>query len=410
MKDSMNYEEITDYLESQHSFHELSYLRNALALLKLHIDPEKVILIAGTNGKGTTGATLQTLLHSAGKNVGFFSSPHLEEATERIKFNCRDISKEDFCKIFNYVYEKTQSLQLSYFEHLTLMASYYFFECQKDLDFAILEVGLGGTFDATNIIPHKYCIITSISFDHEDILGNNLIDISKNKFGIISQNNIVFHTSFPVEIQSLIPDYAAKFNAKFIQAYDYSMHVDTSGEEPIFSVSTKIGDFVMNLPGKRAAENSVLALTAFDNLVGNSCNFLKAIKQVYWPGRMERIIYNHRRVYFSGDHNVDGVRSLIDLLKYYKYDAVHFVVGICFDKRYNEMLAMLQQVPRSHLYLTETPIKTLSIKKYGDFLKTAEISTPDPALAFQKALAKSQNSDIIITTGSLYLVGALKKF
>lgn len=401
----MNYEEIVDFLEKQKSFHKPEYLKRAFDLLELNIDSAKVILVAGTNGKGTTSATLQTLIFETGKNVGFFSSPHLEEITERIKFNCEDISAEDFCEIFHYVHEKVKDFQLSFFEYLTFMAAYYFFS-QKNVDFAIFEVGLGGTFDTTNIIPHKYCVITSISYDHENVLGNSLLDIAKNKFGIISQDNIVFHTHFSEEIQKMIPEYAEKFNAKFIPIYDYSMQVDISGDEPVFNVSTKVGNFSMNLPGCRAAENSTLALTAFDNIVENSANYLYAIKKVYWSGRMEKL----GSIYFSGDHNVDGIKSLIDLLQYYKYENVHFIVGICFDKRYDEMLTMLLNVPNSHLYLTETPVKTLPLEKYGKFLQKADFASSNPVESVQEAKKKAKRNDIIIVTGSLYLVGKLKKF
>lgn len=406
----MNYLEIIDYLEIQQSFHDIEYLRSALNILELHIDPSKVILIAGTNGKGTTAATLQTLLVAASKNVGFYSSPHLEETTERIKFNCIDISKEDFCHIFHKIYEKLKHMQLSHFEYLTMIAAYYFFKYKQNIDYAIFEVGLGGTFDATNVIPHNISVITKIAFDHENILGNSIIDIAKNKFGIISQNNTVFHANFSPAIRKIAKEYSKKFLAKFIKSYDYLLNVDTSKAIPIFHVSTSIGNFITNLPGKRAAENSVLALTVFDHLVKNASNFLGMIKNVYWPGRMEKIVYNKREIYLSGDHNVDGVKSLIDMLKYYHFQNVHFVIGICNDKNHHEMLQIFLDVPNSYLYLTETPTKTLTIHKYEEyFIEAARFVSASQIDTLNEAINNALKNDIIIVTGSLYLIGYIKK-
>ncbi|MDR2158041.1 MAG: hypothetical protein LBO02_01850, partial [Holosporaceae bacterium] len=134
---------IIRYLENQRGFHDVAVVKRALDALELNIDPKKTIVVAGTNGKGSTCATLQTLLTAARKNVGLYSSPHLVKINERIKFNEENISDEDFYNIFHIVHEKIKKYDPSYFEYLTLMAAYYFFAV-KDVDFAIFEVGLGG--------------------------------------------------------------------------------------------------------------------------------------------------------------------------------------------------------------------------------------------------------------------------
>ncbi len=406
----MKYKDIICYLENQKKSHDVAYIKMALDVFKLNIDPSKVIIVAGTNGKGTTCATLQTLLVEAGKNVGFFSSPHLEKTNERIKFNCIDISDNDFCNVFLKVHEKARNFDLSYFEYLTIMAAYYFFEYHKsDIDFAIFEVGLGGTLDATNAIPHNISVITKLGLEHEGALGNTLEEIAENKFGIISDNNIVFHTKFDPEIQKISEQYAKKYSAKLVEATSYSLHVDYSKKYPTFKVSSKFGHFNINLPGNRAAENSILAFTIFDYLIDNSEKFLYATERVFWPGRMEKVFYKNRDIFLSGDHNPQGTQSLLEILQYYEFSRVHFVVGICNDKNYVAILEILFNVPNANLYLTETPERPLHINEYGEkFINAARFVSSNAIESLDCAVKNASDEDLVIVTGSLYLVGFIK--
>lgn len=407
----MNYEEVVNFLEQQIESHSVNYLKNVLDLLKLKIDSKKVIIVAGTNGKGTTCATLQTLLTDAEKNVGFFSSPHLKKTTERIKFNGLDISENNFIEIFEKVKNKIGKYDLSHFEWLTFMATYYFFEI-KNVDFAIFEVGLGGTYDSTNVIPHNTSVITRLAMDHQDILGNTLEKIAENKFGIISDHNFVFHTEFPKNIRVMADEYAKKLNARFIKSCDFSVDVQKKNGEPTFFIDTPFfGRGKLNLPGKRAAENTALALTIFDHLVGNTKEHMQAIEKVKWPGRMNKVTYNKQNIFLSGDHNPNGIESLLDTLQYFDFEKVRFVVGICKDKEYQTMLQMLHVFPNSEIYLTETPVKTLHIDEYDENCKKfATYTSSSPTATLQKAINDASADDLIIVTGSLYLVGEIYKF
>ncbi|MBO4405227.1 MAG: hypothetical protein J5821_00670 [Alphaproteobacteria bacterium] len=209
--------EILSFLEKQREHHTPDEIKKCLKILGIKIPSEKVILVAGTNGKGTTCATLQTLLIAAGKNVGFFSSPHIIEINERIKYNGTDISDEDFSRIFGIIRAGLSDFRPSFFEYLTLIAAYYFY-FEKETDFAIFEIGLGGTLDATNAIDHDISVITRLGIEHEDILGKGLASIAENKFGIIRKNNSVFHTKFPEEISDIYLRYLTEKNAKFFEA------------------------------------------------------------------------------------------------------------------------------------------------------------------------------------------------
>jgi dihydrofolate synthase/folylpolyglutamate synthase len=166
----------------------------------------------------------------------------------------------------------------------------------------------------------------------------------------------------------------------------------------------------MNLPGKRAAENISLAATVFDHLIENAGRFLSAIENITWPCRMERVVYKNRDIFLSGDHNPHGVQSLTDILKHYSYEKIRFVVGVCYDKNYREMLRKLKNLKNSHIYLTETPIKTLPIKDYDPaFLEEADFVSSDPTAALDAAVSSAGCDDLVVVTGSLYLTGEIKK-
>ncbi|MDR0556155.1 MAG: hypothetical protein LBG20_04105 [Holosporaceae bacterium] len=406
-------QDIIRFLENQRRSHDVDMLKRSMVNFGLAIDQAKVIVVAGTNGKGSTCATLQTLLMASGKSVGFLSSPHLVRINERIKFNGQDISDEDFCKVFRAVHDKVQNFDLSYFEYLTMMAVYYFFSL-RNVDFALLEVGLGGTMDAVNAIPHQISVITKLGMDHGAILGDNILDIADNKFGIISEGNRVFHTKFSDDgIARLFKKIVNERDAIATEAYPYSCSVDLSDRYPSFYLDTLWGTFRMNLQGERAAENSALAITIFDYLQSGAVwQFLPALEHVIWPGRMQLINYRGQEVFLSGDHNPQGIQSLLDILQFYNFESLYFIVGICRDKNHHEMLSQLMHFRDSntHIYLTETPVKTLHLAEYDEiFRKTAKIMSPNPILALDKAIDEANSSPRpgIIVTGSLYLLGKI---
>ncbi|MDR2766239.1 MAG: hypothetical protein LBB63_02120 [Holosporaceae bacterium] len=407
----MTYEDIIHLLESSREYHDLDHLRSALAALRLEIDPSRVIIVAGTNGKGSTCAALQTLLLAAGRNVGFFSSPHLVKINERIKFNGQDVSDGEFCSLFWEVRERVGHLPLSHFEYLTLMAAHYFFRTHGGgIDFAIFEVGLGGALDATNVIPHGVSVITRLGLDHEIELGSRPKEIAANKFGIISPNNRVFHTKFRDSVvERLAREYAAKLPCDFAEACSYDFEVSRSGLRPTFRIGTEFGNFPMNLQGRRGAENAALAMTIFLHLLPDGRRFLPAIARVNWPGRMEAVVVDGVEVFLSGDHNPQGIESLLEILDHYEFEEVHFVVGIGREKNHREMLRMLSDRQNSHLYLTETPFKTLPLEDYDPkFAQRAAFRSKDPLETLRAALSRAKNHDLVVATGSLHLVGAIK--
>ena len=246
------------------------------------IDPNKVVVVAGTNGKGTTCAALESLLLAAHQRVGFYSSPHLVSTTERIRLNGADITETEFLTLFKQCLPLIEACGLSHFEALTLMAGHYFFSATwaHNLDFVVLEVGLGGSFDATNAFPHKYCGITKLGHDHVNILGNDLNEIARNKFGIVGNKNIVVHHKLPDEAVELKKKTQKLTNSNWVEAENYELKVKKG---PSYFMTYNGSTFQINLTGARAAENIMTAISLFQvlgfDLNGNIFNIFLCRKK-----------------------------------------------------------------------------------------------------------------------------------
>ena len=394
----------------------LEKMRVGIARLNpsLELDPRKIIVVAGTNGKGSVCASLEALLLDAGCKVGLYTSPHLEEITERIRINGEDISQEEFCSTYSRVAEITADLCLSHFEILTLMAVWVFYSKQnsRSLDWGLFEVGLGGLWDATNAIPHHHCVITSLGLDHQNLLGNSLQEIAWNKFGIVGQGSTVIHTPFVEEIRPLADQVKNATRSTWIPSIPFQHSILQNRAEPRTLLTTRWGQFPLALMGARAAENSALALTVFHQLGFNPADHLETLLKVRWPGRMEKIRPSSDQqaaIYLSGDHNVPGVRSLIELLSHYSWERLYLICGIGKDKESDPMLELLFSIRNAELFLTETPFKGHTLPEYGPWLQKASEALADPIACFEAANKKAGKSDLILVTGSLYLVGLLRK-
>lgn len=376
-------------------------------------DANKTIVVAGTNGKGSVCATLEALFLAAGETVGLYTSPHLVETTERIRVNGQDISQEIFCQAFGEVFKVIEDLHLSHFEALTLMAVWIFYSGKvvPSLNWFIFEVGLGGTWDATNAIPHNHCVITSLGLDHQNLLGNTIEEIAANKFGIVSKDALVVHSPLPKSTLDLANLTKEKTGSRWIESIPSSWKVDHSGIEPKFILKTQWGEFPLALAGPRAAQNSATALTLFESLGYRPEKYLFALDQVRWPGRMDRYLLPNCNcpIYLSGDHNPDGIKSLLELLQHFPRNHLHILVGIVKDKDLFGILSPLLAIPNSSMYLTETPFRTRSLKEYGEWLDRADKAWSDPREALNYIASKANSTDMILITGSLYLVGFLKK-
>lgn len=379
------------------------------------MDASKIIVVAGTNGKGTTCAALESLLIEAGQNVGFYSSPHLVSTTERIRIAKQPISERKFVEVFEECLELIRQCELSHFEALTLMAGHYFFSEQhrkQPLDFVILEVGLGGSFDATNAFPHKYNIITKLGMDHTNILGSRLSDIASNKFGIVTKKSIVVHQPLASELAEVKALVKKETNSNWIESDKCGFRVDKAGALPRYFITVENSEIEINIAGKRAAENIMNAVTLFQILGFDLRPHKQALNRIDWPGRMQKITWPGLKcpLFLSGDHNEQGVESLIEILQDFHWRTLHLIVGIGTDKAVAVMLERLCGLSSMKLYLTETPFKGLGIEKYpASFLDLAVAKDKDIKSLLEAVAKTADSDDLCIVTGSLYLVGLVLK-
>lgn len=388
----------------------LGVIHEALGQLKHPIDPRKVVLIAGTNGKGSTAASLEALLLSAGKKVGLYTSPHLMDTVERIRLNGREIQRSEFVELFQKVNEEVGNPHLTHFEMLTLMAHQFF--ALKEVDYALFEVGLGGTWDATNAIPHHFCAIAEISFDHQHILGDTLEEIAANKFGIVSQGSQVVHLPLDSSLESLAGQTRDRTGSDWTvvkRCEGEWIDADHALKEPSYKLRTPWGEVFPALIGQRMCRNLSLALTVFEKLGFDPMNFLSALEKIRWGGRMERLDYKGFPVSLSGDHNEQGIQSLLEILPHFKWNTLHILAGVGIRKDLNPILRALFDIPRSRLILTQPSFQGRSKEEYGDWIERAAAFYPSPSEALDRILEQARDGDRVLVSGSLYLVGDIRK-
>ncbi len=391
----------------------LETTREALARLSLSIDPRRVVVVAGTNGKGSTCAALETLLSHTGSRVGLYTSPHLVETTERIRVAGADVTPEIFVRAMDAVFEKTAGIRLTHFEALTLMAAWVFFsgKCGEPVDHAIFEVGLGGLWDSTNAIPHHYSVITALGLDHQNLLGPTINDIARNKLGIVSEGATVVHAPLPPETRELVRETRARTRSRWVECVPHGSGVDaipeSSEDEPRYSISTPWGEAPLALPGPRGAQNAAVALTLFQAMGFDPRDHLAALSEIRWAGRMQRLhgARSLAPVYLSGDHNPQGIASLLELLPAYPRTRLHVLAGVGKDKDVDGVLGPLSRMPDVTLYLTVPPFKGRTLEEYGEWRERAQGAWSSPAEAFAQVTRLARPGEMVLVTGSLYLVG-----
>lgn len=383
----------------------LEPLKKALKHSKLLplIDPQKNIVVAGTNGKGSVCATLSALLTHSKVRVGLYTSPHLVSLTERFRIQDQDINEDLLLKAYQEVLPLIEEFNLSHFESLTLMAAWIFFSGKSSpaVDYAIWEVGMGGLWDASNAIDHHFCGITKLGLDHQFFLGNDLQAIANQKFGIISPKAQVVFSPMDKNLESLRDEKSKELNCQWYELPHYEL-------EGINHLKTIWGEVQINMFGYRAAENTIHALKLFELMGFNPKDHLDALTKVHWPGRFSLSHWPNLKcpLYLSGDHNAQGVESLLEILNNFKWKKIHIIVGIGIDKDAEYILQKLDSLPRSLLYLTETSLKPLALEDYPSFYKKKSL-LQDKSLfnLLTQITLMAQEEDLVLITGSLYLIG-----
>ncbi len=380
----MNYDEAIQELTSKGRFHidlGLDRIRKVLERLGNPQESLKCIHVAGTNGKGSVCAILNSILIEAGYKVGLYTSPHIYDYTERIKVNNQEISKGEFIQIFEEVLDKSKDVELTEFEILTIMGFLYF--KKNNVDYVVLETGLGGRLDATNVIKSNICsVITQIDLDHTDRLGATKDDIAFEKAGIIKENCPLI-TSMGYEV---IKDRADELNSMLIFVAPFAE------EEYIQSLSLK---------GQHQAENLALCLNVINYLFKNISRetILSALKKVKNPFRFE--YFEDKNLIVDAAHNPNGIMALKNNLDlYFPNVKRRFVFGCLRTKDYEKMMKILFE-QGDEIYLCEFD--------YKDACSYEELSKKCPYQTKKYSDdIKLTNDKLNIICGSFYMIGKIK--
>ena len=387
----MNYKQILKELYGLDSPKFKQTLINQKNLLKRLHNPEKklkCIHVTGTNGKGSVCAMLSSILTDADYKVGMYTSPHLKRFNERIRVNNKLISDKDI--VSYYLKVKPHITNQTFFEITTSMAFLYFFE--KKVDFVVLEVGLGGRLDSTNVITPLISIITNIGIEHTEHLGNTLEKIASEKAGIIKRNVPVVTSAKGVALDT-IKNISNKKNSKLFI---------------INKIKKKIK--LNNLKGNFQLLNAAIAEKAMEilknnyNIKINEKNIINGLKNAKWPGRFQ---YIGKNILVDCAHNPDGFKILVKELKNIHYKKLILVVGFSNDKDIKTISKVIKPLTDKTIITKSNNFKAADpriIKRYFN-KKSTIITNPKKALNYAKKIASK--NDLILVTGSIFLIGEL---
>ena len=404
--------EVEEWLHSRIGLNFRSGLGRMQRAVDLLGNPEKtypIIHVTGTNGKGSTIAFMRELFVTHGKKVGTFTSPHIISIHDRICINGQPIADEDFVRIANQVKEMEKILlethdQLSFFELLTLIALLYFKE--QGVDLVLLEVGIGGLLDTTNVVTGEIAVITSIGLDHQETLGDSLEEIAEQKAGIFKAGKQAVIAKLTPEAELVCQKRAKELAVELYQAgRDFTLKAG--------NFSSKLASFSqleIGLEGAYQPENASLALQTFLLFMTSREEKVEeelvrqALKETHWAGRLERI---RPQIYLDGAHNLPALTRLVEFIQgeIQQGYQVHVLFGALKRKDYQGMLAYLtEQLPQVELKVTGFD--------YQGSLEESDVSGYKLVDSYRDFISEfeenANNQDLLFVTGSLYFISEVR--
>lgn len=362
-------EEALQYIESKRVKRTLQQFQETIQKYHFNTNLKNVIHIAGTNGKGSTVNYLKDILVGHGYRVGTFTSPYMIVHNDRICINGQPISNADLLASINDLYPIIEQEQVSMFEIDILLMLQYF--NKQALDYHIIETGIGGRNDKTNIFNSKISAITNIGYDHQFMLGDTLLEIAAHKAGIIKEKQIFLTTETKEEVLSLFKDTCKSKNTTMKQV------------KPLMIES-------MLSKASYQKYNVALALAIAKECICLEASIVKqAIHDSMWPGRFEQF----GNIYLDGAHNIDGIKALVQTIKDNEFQNVGIIFSALQDKDIDEMLAILKDYP--------------VIEASFDDERSSFSNDVDFTVALQEA---RQQYSTIVVTGSLHFISTVRKY
>ena len=394
----------------------LDRMDRALALFD---HPEKTFPsfhIAGTNGKGSTAAMLHRILCWAGYRTALYTSPHLVSFTERMRIREEEITPAEVVALADEILHRTDAanVALTFFEIVTVMAFLYF--ARRQVDLAVIEVGLGGRFDATNLVHSVVSVITTVAKDHEAFLGSDIASIAREKGGIIKRGVPVICGALPPEAMNVIVEIAdANQSSFYVLDQNFTLKLKSAGAFDYKGTKWNLPDISVALHGAHQTRNAAVAIAALEIVSRrfpiSEVAIRSGLQNVTWPGRMEFMLTDPV-VIIDGAHNGEGIRVLIDELRQLRgAGRIKMLFAVMEDKDWRLMLDALAEVVDeivltrvSQLERSADPVQ-LGKQVAG---KLQYRVMPDPRLAVEFLVQSAASNDIIVITGSLYLLGEVR--
>ena len=406
-----------EWVQSQKRFSKKTNLDNMKYFCKLLCNPEssfKAIHVTGTNGKGSTVAMLTSVLMAKGYNVGTFTSPYIECFNERIAFNTKPIDDDDLLKMANRVIEIYPILEENnfpkptFFEFITLCAFCYF-KSLNNLDYAVIEVGMGGRLDSTNVITPIVSIITNVALDHMQILGNTKEAILKEKLGIVKDNIPVVCGLKEENLKMIATNVANIHNSQIVfPKYNEVKNVKCDLSKTCFTYQGQ--DYQLSLLGFHQVENALLVIETFnllkDDLKLSIQDLHNGLKNTKWVGRLEKI-NDDPVIYIDGGHNIDGISRITEFVKSLNIPNVRAVISISHDKELLPMIKMVDKTFDAIIFTSYTYARSAKAEDLYNLSSSKNkkcIENLDVAVKY----VLTNKKPITIFLGSLYLASEIR--
>lgn len=368
----------------------------------------KIIHITGTNGKGSTSTIIETVLLEAGCSVGKYTSPHILKFNERIRANGKDISDEEIALTYEKVKNAIKNIGITptFFEVTTAMMFLYFAE--KKVQYAVLEVGMGGRFDATNVADGDIAVITNVSLDHTEYLGKTIYDIAFEKAGIIKEKSFVVVGDSNKEFLKAVSEKKKTFVNTEEKYKDVKYNLNFKNFMTEIYISEK--KFNLSLFGDYQVKNFLCAYEALKHLGISDDIIEKAVSKVVWQCRFERFSQNPLTI-LEGAHNIDGILNLKKILTHeYRPDEIVMIVSILKDKKVKEMLEVCESFSDKIILtsLSDNP-RGLSGEKLLEYTDKSSVFSVEDDIKKAYETAEKSNRRIIVVCGSFYTCERFKK-